>query len=592
MAFEIAVQQGASLVVDGRGHQVPGREQGFFIGGTVHLIVDNQIGFTTSDPKDARSTLYCSDIGKMMGIPIFHINADDPEAVFRAMQLSLQYRSKFKKDIIIDLVGYRRQGHNEADEPSATQPMMYQIIRKLPTVLTKYSTQLIAENTLSKEAIDQFIKTYRDSLESRQKRVAKDVIDNNTEREFSSDWHNYQAKDWRAQALTGVDLATLKSLALKQTDIPEGFVLQARVQKIVEDRRKMTLGELPLDWGYAETLAYASLLTEHYLVRLSGQDSARGTFFHRHAVLHNQVDGSEYIPLQHLSLDQGAFTVVDTLLSEQAVMAFEYGFANSEPRGIVIWEAQFGDFANNAQGVIDQFISSGEQKWGRLCGLTLFLPHGYEGQGPEHSSARLERYLQLCAEQNMQVCVPSTPAQVFHMIRRQVIRPLRKPLIVLTPKSLLRHKLAVSSLEELEKGAFFNVYPEIDHLAPDKVTRIILCCGKVYYDLLEKRRELNKTQIAIIRIEQLYPFPDIELKEALKYYENANDIVWCQEEPKNQGAWYSIQHHLVETLRSGQDLRYVGRAAAAAAAVGYLHLHLEQQKALLEEALNGHDGNT
>jgi len=557
--------------------------RGFSTGGTLHIIVNNQIGFTTSNPKDARSTLYCSDIGKMMGIPVFHVNADDPEAVFRAMQLSLLYRNKFKKDVIIDLVGYRRQGHNEADEPAATQPTMYHIIRNLPTACTTYAEKLIAEKVLTKEAVDELKKKYRDTLESRQKPVAPDLV-SVPQREFMGDWSTYLNQNWRAPYNSGVSKAILSELGEKIITIPKEFVPHPRVQKVLEDRRKMTKGELPLDWGYAETMAYATLVNEGFLVRLTGQDAGRGTFFHRHAVLHNQTDGAEYIPLCNLSKTQAQFEVIDSLLSEDAVMAFEYGFANTEPNGLIIWEAQFGDFANNAQVVIDQFISSGEQKWGRLCGLTLLLPHGYEGQGPEHSSARLERYLQLCAEQNMQVCVPSTPAQVFHMLRRQVIRPLRKPLIVMTPKSLLRHKLAVSTLQALENGTFFTVLPEVDDIPAGKVKRIVLCSGKVYYELLEKRRALKRENIALIRLEQLYPFPETELQVLLEQYAKAKEIVWCQEEPKNQGAWYSIQHRIINCLE-GRSLRYSGRNPAAAPAGGYLHLHQEQQNALLEDAL-------
>ena len=559
--------------------------RGFKIGGTVHIVVNNQIGFTTSNPNDIRSTLYCSDVGKMIEVPIFHVNADDPEAVYTVMTLALAYREKFKKDVLVDLMGYRRQGHNEADEPAVTQPVMYELIRKMPTARQLYADKLIAEKTLSTTEIDNMIKAYRDTLDSRQQAVARNLV-NELKRDFSSHWELYVSKDWRTPVNTGVALTTLKKLAESQTTLPEGFVLHPRVQKIIEDRRKMTAGELPLDWGYAETLAYATLLNEDYLVRLSGQDVGRGTFFHRHVVLHDQRDNAEYMPLSHLSKNQGKFTVVDSLLSEDAVLAFEYGFAKTEPRGLTIWEAQFGDFANNAQVVIDQFISSGEQKWGRLCGLTLYLPHGYEGQGAEHSSARLERYLQLCAEHNMQVCVPTTPAQVFHMIRRQMVRPIRKPLIVLTPKSLLRHKLAVSCLQELETGAFFPVLPEVDEVSPEQVKRVVLCSGKVYYDVLEKRRANNQKEVVILRVEQLYPFPETELKKQLDLYPAALVVVWCQEEPKNQGAWYNIQHHLVAIITQQQQLQYAGRQAAAAPAVGYLHLHQEQQAALVNDALN------
>lgn len=559
--------------------------RGFKIGGTVHIVVNNQIGFTTSNPNDIRSTLYCSDVGKMIEVPIFHVNADDPEAVYTVMTLALAYREKFKKDVLVDLMGYRRHGHNEADEPAVTQPVMYELIRKMPTARQLYADKLIAEKTLSTTEIDNMIKAYRDTLDSRQQAVAPNLV-NELKRDFSSHWALYVSKDWRMPVNTGVALTTLKKLAESQTTLPEGFVLHPRVQKIIEDRRKMTAGELPLDWGYAETLAYATLLNEDYLVRLSGQDVGRGTFFHRHVVLHNQQDNAEYMPLSHLSQNQGKFTVVDSLLSEDAVLAFEYGFAKTEPRGLTIWEAQFGDFANNAQVVIDQFISSGEQKWGRLCGLTLYLPHGYEGQGAEHSSARLERYLQLCAEHNMQVCVPTTPAQVFHMIRRQMVRPIRKPLIVLTPKSLLRHKLAVSRLQELETGEFFPVLSEVDDIQPEQVKHIVLCSGKVYYDVLEKRRANNQKDIAILRVEQLYPFPEIELKAQLDLYAAALVVVWCQEEPRNQGAWYHIKHNLLAVITQKQELQYAGRQAAAAPAVGYLHLHQEQQAALVNDALN------
>ncbi len=558
--------------------------RGFNIGGTIHIIVDNQIGFTTSNPADARSTLYCSDIGKMLGIPIFHVNADDPEAVYRVIELSLRYRTKFKKDVIFDLVGYRRQGHNEADEPAVTQPLMYQLIRQMPTVFKLYADQLITEKTFFEEDIDKLLQDYRSTLDSRSQPVAKNLV-NGFQREYRSDWQPYLNKDWRIETNTGVELPILRILAEKLTTLPEGFVCHQRVQKIIEDRRKMTAGELPVDWGYAETLAYATLLNEGYLVRLSGQDVGRGTFFHRHVVLYNQTNNNEYTPLCHLSQNQGTFDVVDSLLSEMAVLAFEYGFSTTEPRGLVIWEAQFGDFANNAQVVIDQFISSGEQKWGRLSGLTLFLPHGFEGQGAEHSSARLERYLQLCAQHNIQICIPSTPAQVFHMLRRQVLRLLRKPLIVLTPKSLLRHKLATSSLLELTEGVFRPILPESDKLISDNVKRVVLCSGKIYYELLEKRLADKRVDIAIVRIEQLYPFPEMELQAILKDYAKGEDIVWCQEEPMNQGAWYSIQHHLVACLQKNQVLRYAGREASAAPAVGYHHLHQEQQDALVKDAL-------
>jgi len=559
------------------------RTRGFNVGGTVHIVVNNQIGFTTSNPEDARSTLYCSDIGKMVEIPIIHVNANDPEAVFKVMNFALNYREKFKKDVIIDLIGYRRQGHNEADEPAATQPLMYQLIRSLPTAAKMYSDQLIAEKYFTEAEINTLAKEYRDALEIK-KPVARDILESINEG-LALEWAPYVAKDWRLLTETGVARALLESLGKKQLALPIAIALHPRVQKIIQDRKNMAEGVLPMDWGYAETLAYATLLSEGFSVRLSGQDVGRGTFFHRHAVLYDQKNGSEYIPLSYLSPEQGHFSIVNSLLSEEAVLGFEYGYSTADPKGLTIWEAQFGDFANNAQVVIDQFISSGEQKWGRQSGVTLFLPHGYEGQGAEHSSARLERYLQLCAEHNIQVCVPTTPAQIFHLIRRQVKRPLRKPLIVLTPKSLLRHKSAVSSASDLETGGYAVVLPEKDALSVQDVKKIVFCSGKIYYELLENRRSNQQTDIAIIRIEQLYPFPEIELKKLLEKYPVVKTIVWCQEEPENQGAWPYIQSPLNACLTEQLSVQYAGRPASAAPAVGYLHLHQAQQSALIAEAL-------
>lgn len=576
------------------------KTRGYCIGGTIHIVVNNQIGFTTSDPEDARSTLYCSDIGKMLEIPIFHVNADDPESVYSIVQLALDYREKFKKDVIIDLVGYRRQGHNEADEPAVTQPVMYHIIRKLPTIVKLYGDQLIKEGILTEQAVGDLVKNYRDILEAGQSQVARKLAknvglesvgmegngkNNEVHHPYSQDWEPYFTKDWRAPVNTGFPMERLKFLGQRLQALPPNFELHSVIRKGMNDRGKMVAGELPIDWGCGEILAYATLLDQGYAIRLTGQDSGRGTFFHRQAILHNQTDNSEYIPLAHLTPTQAPFYIYDSLLSEEAVVGFEYGYSATAPKTLVIWEAQFGDFANNAQVVIDQFISSGQQKWGRLSGLTLFLPHGYEGQGPEHSSARIERYLQLCAESNIQVCVPSTPAQIFHMLRRQMIRVMRKPLIVITPKSLLRHKLAVSSLQDFAEGRFFPVISEIDKLTSASVQRIILCSGKIYYELLAARREQDIQDIAIIRIEQLYPFPERELKAVLHEYERAKDIVWCQEEPQNQGAWYSSNHHVEAVLDHEQRLRYVGREPAAAPAVGYHHLHQEQQKKIVADAL-------
>ena len=400
-------------------------------------------------------------------------------------------------------------------------------------------------------------------------------------------WSPYLNHEWDESYPDKVEPKRLQELAKRISTVPEAVEMQSRVAKIYGDRQLMAAGEKMFDWGGAENLAYATLVDEGISVRLSGEDSGRGTFFHRHAVIHNQKNGSTYTPLQHVHNGQGHFKVWDSVLSEEAVLAFEYGYATAEPRTLTIWEAQFGDFANGAQVVIDQFITSGESKWGRLCGLTMLLPHGYEGQGPEHSSARLERYLQLCAEQNIQVCVPTTPAQVYHMLRRQVIRPLRKPLVVMTPKSLLRHKLAISTLEDLANGSFQTVIPEIDSLDPKKVDRVVLCSGKVYYDLLEKRRAEGREDTAIVRIEQLYPFPEDDLAEVLAPYKNLKHIVWCQEEPMNQGAWFCSQHHMRRVIaahKKGLNLEYAGREGSAAPACGYASMHAEQQEKLLQDA--------
>jgi 2-oxoglutarate dehydrogenase E1 component len=560
---------------------------GYGVGGTVHIIVNNQIGFTTSDIKDTRSTLYCSDIGKMMQLPIFHVNANDPEAVFTVAKIALDYRAKFNKDVIIDLVGYRRLGHNEADEPSVTQPLMYQLIRNMPTVVQIYSEKLIAQNVITESDKQDMTNKYKKLLDEREHTVARNLVGDGWKSEFTADWTSYYSHDWRVAATTSIELVKLKQIANKLGTLPSDLKLHARVEKIMSDRAKMTLGELPIDWGYAENLAYATILLDGYKIRLSGQDCGRGTFFHRHAVLHDQDTDKKYIPLNNIGFQQAKFQVINSLLSESAVLGFDYGYSSSEPRALVIWEAQFGDFANGAQVVIDQFISSGEQKWGRLSGITMFLPHGYQGQGPEHSSARLERYLQLCAQHNIQVCVPSTPAQVYHMLRRQVLRPLRKPLIVLTPKNLLRHKLAVSTFNELADGEFLPIIGD-NNLNLQNITRIILCSGKIYYELQEKRLAEQNTNIAIIRLEQLYPFPEIELKYELAKYSGVPDVVWCQEEPENQGGWYSIQHRIRNCLAIKQNLQYAGRAAAAAPAVGYSQLHMLQQSQVVLDAF----GNT
>jgi 2-oxoglutarate dehydrogenase E1 component len=557
--------------------------RGFRTGGTVHVVLNNQIGFTTSNPLDIRSTLYCTEVAKMVQAPIFHVNGDDPEAVVFATRLALDFRMAFQKDVVIDLVCYRRHGHNEADEPSVTQPMMYQKIKAQPTTRKLYADRLITDGALTQQQADNMVSEYRDALDHGEV-VARHIL-TGTHNKYTVDWTPYRDVPWNFAVTTAVPTEVIREIAEETSRVPEGFELHSRVVKILEDRRKMAAGAYPIDWGFAEIVAYGTLLRDGYSVRLSGQDSGRGTFFHRHAVLHNQRDGSSDVPLRRLSSSQADFLVIDSLLSEEAVLGFEYGYATAEPRALVIWEAQFGDFANGAQVIIDQFISSGDAKWGRRCGLTLFLPHGYEGQGPEHSSARLERFLQLCAEQNIQVCAPTTPGQLFHMLRRQMLRPFRRPVVVMTPKSLLRHKLSTSRLEEFSSGGFQLVIGEIDPIDAKGIERVILCSGKVYFDLLEERRTRKLDTVAIVRIEQLHPFPREALTAELKLYPQAKEIVWCQEEPQNQGPWYQIQHHLRACILPAQQLSYAGRAVAAAPAVGYFALHLEQQAALVNEAL-------
>ena len=559
--------------------------RGFSTKGTVHIIVNNQIGFTTSNVADARSTLYATDVAKMINAPIFHVNGDDPEAVYFVTQLALDFRMAFNKDVVIDMVCYRRHGHNETDEPSVTQPIMYKSIKALATTRTLYADKLVAEGIITAAEADKMVEDYRQSLDDGVN-VAPGIIEGLAEApELHVDWAKYASKDWRVPYEGKVALEKIQSLATQLGTLPDGLVLHSRVKKIVEDRRKMTAGALPLDWGYAETMAYATLLDDGFSVRLSGQDCGRGTFAHRHAVLHNQAQMGAHVPLRELT-DKANFLVIDSVLSEEAVLGFEYGYATADPSTLVIWEAQFGDFANGAQVLIDQFISSGETKWGRLCGLTLLLPHGYEGQGPEHSSARIERFLQLCAEDNMQVLVPSTPAQAYHMLRRQMVRPMRRPMIVMSPKSLLRHKLAVSTLEDLAEGTFQPVLPEIDELDANAVDRLVFCSGKVYYDLLEARRKKEMGNVALVRLEQLYPFPYDEMHQAVQQYPNATSIVWCQEEPRNQGAWRSNRHRIERVLpESVNVLEFAGRSPSASPASGYMSQHQIEQKRLVEECL-------
>jgi len=561
------------------------QSRGYSTKGTVRVIINNQIGFTTSNQKDARSTMYCTDVAKMVNAPIFHVNGDDPEAVFFVSRMAMDYRLKFHKDVIIDLVCYRRHGHSEADEPYTTQPMMYQTIKKKKTPRALYAQHLTESNVIAAGDDKVILDDYRKVLEAGQPVIVNRMSDNKSRHPYQGDWQPYLQKMCDVIVKTAVPKKDIKALAPHLTGVPENFKLHMSVNKIFENRKKMLAGEMPMDWGCAETLAYATLIKEKFHVRISGQDVGRGTFFHRHVVVHNQKEGESYVPLRNLETDHARFLVINSLLSEEAVLAFEYGYATTDPNTLTIWEAQFGDFANGAQVVIDQFISAGEQKWNRLCGLVMFLPHGYEGQGPEHSSARMERYLQLCAENNIQVCVPTTPAQIFHLLRRQMLLSCRKPLIVMTPKSLLRHRLAVNELTDFTNGEFQPIIPEIDDHSENSITRIVLCHGRVYYDLLTRRRENKRDDVVIIRMEQLYPFPTVKMRKEIERYPNAKEIVWCQEEPKNQGSWFTSQHHVRGVMGDDVSLHYAGRPFSAAPAVGYPGLHAQQLEELINEAI-------
>lgn len=566
-----------------------GQTRGFSTGGTVHIVINNQIGFTTSDPRDARSTLYCTDVAKMVEAPVLHVNGDDPEAVVFAAKIALDFRMEFKKDIVLDIVCYRKLGHNEQDTPALTQPLMYKNIAQHHGVRRIYARKLAAQGFIWQGEEEDVAASFRKVMDSGVLNV--DPVIASYKNQSSVDWTPFLNRKWTDAADTAVPLDELKRLSERITTIPNGFALHPLAERVLNDRASMGCAELDLDWGMAEHLAFASLLASGYPIRLSGQDSARGTFVHRHAVLHDQNkerwDVGTYTPLQEVSAKQAPFTIIDSVLSELAALGFEYGYSTAVPNTLTIWEAQFGDFANGAQVVIDQFITSGEVKWGRASGLVMLLPHGFEGQGPEHSSARLERYLQLCADNNIQVVQPTTAAQMFHLLRRQMIRPFRKPLVVLTPKSLLRHKDASSPLQDLAKGSFKTVIGELDEtIDPAKVRRVLLCTGKVYFDLVNGRKERGREDIAIIRIEQLYPFPHKAYADELKKYPQLAEVVWVQDEPQNQGAWYQIQHNLLGQMESGQKLAYAGRPASASPAVGYYYKHIAQQRELLAAAFS------
>ena len=559
--------------------------RGYGTGGTVHIVVNNQIGFTTSDPLDSRSTLYCTDVAKLVEAPIFHVNGNDPEAVLFVTELAVDFRKRFKKDVVLDLVCYRRHGHNEADEPMVTQPWMYSRIREQRGVRRLYAESLEQQGVIAAGDADRIKADYIERLETNQI-VSRPVLEK-SQSNFIVDWTPYINRQWDEPVETSISVAHTERLGLKLVDVPESYELHRSVKRVYDARTEMALGQKPMDWGFGEMLSYAAIIESGYPIRLSGQDSERGTFAHRHASVHNQKKREMHQPLRALFDGQPDFCVINSVLSEEAVLAFEYGYSTTEPDTLVIWEAQFGDFANGAQVVIDQFLSSSEAKWGRFCGLVMLLPHGYEGQGPEHSSARLERYLQLCAEDNLQVCIPSTPAQMFHMMRRQALRKFRTPLIVMSPKSLLRHRLAVSTREDIEQSSFQVVIDDVERPAAATVKRVVLCTGKVYYDLLEKQRELNLNHIAVVRIEQLYPFPRDAIQAILDKYLAAVDVVWCQEEPRNQGTWFFMlsRRHLAGMIGPERSLHYAGRPYSASPAVGYLNVHLEQQRQLVSEAL-------
>ena len=561
--------------------------RGFGVGGTLHVIVNNQIGFTTSYKYDARSTEYSTDVAKMIEAPIIHVNGDNPEMVVHAAKIACEYRHKFGKDIILDLFCYRRRGHNEADDPSATQPLMYEKIAKHPSVLKIYEEKLISEDIITQLDSKNFQKAYRDSLEGGDSVVENLALKPNDDLWF--DWSAYLNQTWWQETDTTFNKNKFIELSELITSAPDGFKLGRQVNKVFEDRKLMAASKIPINWGFAESMAYATLLSEGYPIRLTGQDVRRGTFSHRHAAIYNAEDGLGHIPLVNVARESSTrMDIYDSFLSEEAVLAFEYGYSATWPSGLVMWEAQFGDFVNGAQVVIDQFIVSAEHKWERLSGLIMLLPHGFEGQGPEHSSARLERFLQLCADGNIEVCVPSTPAQIFHLLRRQAIRKMRRPLVVISPKSLLRNPVVTSTVEDLTEGKFKCVIDDELNSKKD-VTRVVMCSGKIYYDLLQKRNEDKIKDTALVRIEQLYSFPYDDLESILSSYPNLNKFIWCQEEPANQGAWFSHRHRLqrvLDRLEQKHEINLVSRPAAAAPAVGLMKLHLKQQEEIVLKALN------
>ncbi|TGK01669.1 2-oxoglutarate dehydrogenase E1 component [Leptospira semungkisensis] len=555
---------------------------GYTTGGTFHIVINNQIGFTTL-PNESRSTLYATDLAKGYQIPIVHVNGDDPEAVYRVTKLGMEYRQKFKKDFIIDLICYRRLGHNETDEPAFTQPKMYSIIKNhLPTAQL-YEKKLVGDGDITQDELD-FIKNgstqgLEDSFQRAKEQDIKMKVDT-----MQGVWSKYSKEPLDSGTATTLLGEQIDRIVKAITTVPDGFTPNPKLVKLLQSRKEMAEGKIPLDYGMAEALSFGSILENGFRVRLSGQDSQRGTFSHRHAVLVDINTGDKYIGLNHISEKQAKAEVVNSSLSEFSVLGFEYGYSLSDPSALVLWEAQFGDFANNTQVIFDQFLSSSEVKWQRMSGLTVLLPHGYEGQGPEHSSGRIERFLQLCADNNMQVANCTNAAQYFHLLRRQILRNFRKPLIIFTPKSLLRFPGALSPIEDLLKGAFREVLPDSGDLKADKVEKVIFSFGKVYYDLLKYREENKVQNTALIRVEQVYPFPANAIEEVFKTYKNAKTIVWCQEEPKNQGAWTFVRDRFEDVLPSGQKLKYAGRKESASPAAGHMKVHTQQQEQLVSDA--------
>ncbi|MCZ6748319.1 MAG: 2-oxoglutarate dehydrogenase E1 component [SAR324 cluster bacterium] len=557
--------------------------EGYTTGGTIHIIVNNQIGFTTH-PRFARSFAYPSDMAKILLVPVFHVNGDDPEAVHHVVKLAVNFRQTFHTDVVIDMFCYRRHGHNEMDEPSFTQPLTYKLVRQHPSTLEIYSAKLREEGVLSAEEIGTIQQNHRAVLDRALEETRANGIRSVTDTLHGA-WTGLERHDPRQIVVTEVNREVLQEISDDLTSCPEGFTPHPRIAKLLETRRQMMAGEVRIDWGFGELLAYGSLLREGYHVRLSGQDCTRGTFSHRHANLVDIETGEDYTALQHLTTPRGVFSIHDSPLSEAGVLGFDFGYSLADPLSLILWEAQFGDFANGAQVIVDQFIASSEVKWLRMSGLVMLLPHGFEGQGPEHSSARIERFLQLCAEDNIQVCYATTPAQNFHMLRRQIRRSFRKPLISMAPKSLLRHPLATSTIADLINGTFREVLYERDAIPPEGVRRIVFCSGKVYYDLLAERRKRELEHVALVRLEQLYPFPVDQAKEVLGQYPNVKEACWVQEDPQNMGAWTFVQPRMEALLPKKLKLRYVGRPAAASPAVGSHRAHAEEQKAIVAEAL-------